>query len=378
VAPEFSDRQLPFLPTLHQELLLKACLLNGAEALAAWQAWHNSTNLDYIDIHSIRLLPFLAAQLFHLGVEDPAFEKYRGVQRRAWAHNQLLFHAAAAILKRLKTEQIPAMALKGVVLASSYYESMSLRPMDDIDLLVRRVDALRALTQLEGLGWLVLPGQFQPRTPDDCAVRPACALENPSNLAQVDLHWRLLWARFSEDAERMLWQRAIPFEIDGAGCVAPCPADLLVHVCAHGARWSDPPSVRWVIDAALVVRAGNVDWTHVCSQAERLGLAVPLLETLDYLRTVMDVPVPDIVIQDLRRLHVTSIDRLLHECELQPPTKMSLLTAIKIHRHVAWHELARSHGLSGYWRYYSALRQGRSLGELASWVWRRLARSAIA
>src|SRR4029077_1263519 len=122
------------------------------------------------------------------------------------------------------------------------------------------------------------------------AIRSACALENPTNRpAQVDLHWRLLWARFSEDAERMLWQRAIPFEIDGAGCVAPCPADLLVHVCAHGARWSDPPSVRWVIDAALVVRAGNVDWMHVCNQTERLGLALPLLETLNYLRTVMGV-----------------------------------------------------------------------------------------
>jgi hypothetical protein len=151
---------------------------------------------------------------------------------------------------------------------------------------------------------------------------------------------------------------------------------MLVHVCAHGAMWSDIPPVRWVTDAAFVVRNGAVDWIHLCAQTERLGLTLPLVETLNYLSTVMRIPVPDMVVQRLTQNHVKSIDRLIYESRLQPPTQWNLLTAIRLHNHVAWHEMARFQGPIGYWRYFVALLRGRSLLELVSWLRRRLVRSA--
>ena len=378
VAVQVSDKTSAFLPTPHQELLLKACLFEGEDALAAWQAWRGGTNLDLIDIGSIRLLPLLADKLQRLGVKDSAFGKYRGVQRRTWARNQILFRAAGLALGRLGEAQIPAMALKGVVLASTYYETMALRPMGDFDLLVRRADGPRALDLLEGLGWRIwrVPsGHWRPRTPIEFAVQPASTLEDPANPeVQVDLHWRLLWGRFSEEAETALWERAIRFEIGGAQGLAPCAADMLVHVCAHGARWNVTPPVRWVIDAAFLVRSGAVDWAHFCVQTERQGLALPVTETLKYLRTVMRVAVPETVIQNLTRSRVKSIERLLYESESQPPAQRSLLTWLRIHQHIAWHEVARDQGLSGYWRYWAARRRGRSLPELTSWIRRRLGR----
>ena len=377
MAAHFREKRQAFLPTPQQELLLKACLFEGADALAAWHAWRSSTNLDDVDIHSMRLLPLLAHNLELLGVEDPGFNKYRGIQRRTWARNHMLFRAAGRALQQLEAARIPAMALKGVVLASTYYQSMSLRPMDDFDLLVQRADGEKALSVLVGLGWRVLDGQFQPRVTSEFAVRAACALEDSTNVeSQVDLHWRLLWARFSDEAETALWKRAVPFEISGTKCLAPCAADMLVHVCSHGAKWSDIPAVRWVIDAALLIRSGSVDWTHVCSQTERMGLALPLVETLNYLRTVMGVSVPDSVIQKLMQCRVKSIERLLYESELQSPAQQGLLSTLRIHQHIAWHELARSEGLSGYWHYFFALRRGRSLPELASWMARRLGQGA--
>lgn len=121
------DRNLPFLPTLHQELLLKACLSEDDDTLTAWRAWSASTDLDEIDIGSLRLLPLLADKLRSLGVKDPAVEKYRGVQRLTWARNQLLFRAASALSKQLKAAKIPVMALKGIVLATTYYKTTSPR-----------------------------------------------------------------------------------------------------------------------------------------------------------------------------------------------------------------------------------------------------------
>ena len=372
----FGDKTSVFLPSPHQELLLKACLFEGEEVVPLWQAWRADNNPDAVDIGSLRLLPLLAHKLPRLGVTDSAFKKYRGMERRTWVHNHLLFRAAGQAVRQLETSGIATMALKGVVLALTYYETMSLRPMDDFDLLVRPKDGLKTFELLEGLGWRAVSGQLRPRAPIDFAIRAASALEDPANReVQVDLHWRLFWARYSDEAETALWDRAVHFEIGGEQCLAPCAADMLVHVCAHGAMWNDIPPVRWVIDAAFVVRSGAVDWIYFCDQTERLGLTLPLVETLNYLRSVMRVAIPDMVMQRLTRDHVKSIDRLIYQARLQPPAQWNLLTALRLHHHIAWHEVARDQGPIGYWRYFVALLRGRRVLELVSWARRRLVRS---
>jgi hypothetical protein len=371
------DKTSAFLPLPHQELLLKACLFEGEDALAAWQAWRGGMDLDQVDVHAIQLLPLMADKLQRWGVEDSALNMFRGLQRRTLVQNHLLFLAAGLALRPLGAARIPAMALTGVVLASTYYETMLLRPTDKIDLLVHPANILRTLDLLEGCGWQVMPGQFRPRVADEFAVQHSCVLQNSAKPGdRVDLHWRLLRARFSEEAETALWERAAPFAIDGAECLAPCAADMLVHVCTYSAMWNDVPPNQWVVDAAFIVRSGAVDWIHFRAQTERLGLALPVVETLNYLHTVMRIPVPDIVIQQLTQSHVKSIERLIYESGLQPPDQLNLISALRIHRHVAWNALARSEGLGGYWRYFVALRRGRSLPEMAKSVGRRLARSA--
>lgn len=361
-----------FLPTPDQELLLQACLLEDDQARAAWQVWRKSKKLDDIDLESSRLLPMLARRLTLLGEKDPDFDRYRGIQRRSWALNKMLFRSAAHAVGHLGREQIPVLALKGLVLALRYYEDMSLRPMDDFDLLVHARDCLRALDKLEEIGWRIAPGQMRPRTRTDLAVRAACAMGQPGNpVAQLDLHWRLLWGRYSKEADAALWERADSLEFDGARCLMPCATDLLVHVCAHGTKWNDTQHLRWVIDAALLVRSGEIDWHLVCKQAARSGLTLPLAETLHYLNRKMDVAVPGQVIQELYRSEVAPIDRLLYESEMRPPMQRSFLTTLKIHQYIAWQELVHEEGPRGYWHYFRALRQGRSLKQIASWLGRQ-------
>ena len=172
-----------------------------------------------------------------------------------------------------------------------------------------------------------------------------------------------------------MWERAVPFEIGGAKCLAPCPADMLVHVFAHGLRWNGISPLRSVIDAALLLRKHVVDWTHVLNQSARLGLDLTLANALGYLRTAMRAPVPEAVPNSLAKNAVPSIERLLYEAELHRPDEWRLVTALRIHSHIARTQLARSDGILGTWRYFSALRAGRSLGEMAAWARRRLSAS---
>jgi hypothetical protein len=322
---------------------------------------------------SVRLLPLLAENLKRLGVEDPSFGAYRGVQRRTWARNHMLNHGAATVLRKFHDAGIPILALKGIVLTSTCYESVSLRPMGDLDFLVKGVDRMRALDQMERFGWRLQVGNIRPRDAADFAIRPSCVFEDPANPeVSVDLHWRLLWAQHSDKADAALWERADPFEIGGEQCSAPCTADMLLHICVHGAKWNPVPPLRWIVDAVLLLRSGGVNWAHLCAQSARLRLNLPLADTLQYLRAEMRAPIPKDVLDSLANEDMRPIERLLYETELHPPQVRGLLTTLRIHWHVAHSQLAHSSRPYDYWRYFLALRAGRSLGEITAWTQRRL------
>jgi hypothetical protein len=372
-----SDGTGAFLPTPAQELLLKACLFEGDEATAAWRAWRAATSLDNIDAGSVRLLPMLAENMRQFAVEEPAFGKYSGVQRRTWARNQLLIRGAALASQQLLGARIPTMALKGIVLVSTIYDRTSSRPMGDVDLMVPRNDAPRAIDVMQLHGWRMRHGGSRPHRPADYSTIHAYPIEHPGTPEiLVDVHWRLLWARFSDEAEAELWRRAVRFEIGGVELLAPSAADMLVHICAHGARWNGLHPVRWVVDATLLMRSSAIDWAHFVAQTERLGLALPIVSTLGYLRSAMRVPVPDAVIRTLEQSPVTPIERLLHRTQLQSPEQRGLLDALRLHHHIARHELVRLQGIIGYWHYFLAKRGERSLQDVASWVRQRLTGSA--
>lgn len=371
-----SDRPA-FLPTPQQELLLQACLFDGEPAIAAWRAWRSQVALEEIDLGASRLLPMLADRLLQLGVDDPAFGAYRGVQRRTWARNQMLFRGAGAVLKQFREAGITALALKGVVLASTCYATMSLRPMGDLDLLVRRADAPAALDRLETMGWLLQAAMPRPREPADFALRHACAYEDPANPeVSVDLHWRLLWEKYDAAAEAAMWERAGGFAVGGETCLAPSPADLLLHVCAHGARWNGIAPVRWVADATLLLRTRTIDWAHLLAQAGRLRLELPMAQTLRYLQVVIHAPVDADALRQLDAAAPRPIDRLFHDVQQRPPASLPLTAAVRMHLHIARSHQGRGGDLRGYSAYLNAWRAGRGPREIGRWALSRLTRAA--
>jgi len=91
------------LVTPPQELLLKAALLSGEEALESWRKWQDAIDWnEFLDHGSFRLLPLLYTNLYNHGVDDPAMGKLKGIYRQAWSKNQTLFHEMAKVVKYLQ------------------------------------------------------------------------------------------------------------------------------------------------------------------------------------------------------------------------------------------------------------------------------------
>src|SRR2546422_8135768 len=122
-------------PTWQQELLLRAALLQGKNSIEAWEKWKSSTDINQLDLGSHRLLPQLYRNLHVQGVKDRLLEKFKGIYRRTWCDNQLLFHEVSALLRSLGDAGIETIVLKGAALALLHYRDCGLRPMNDFDVM---------------------------------------------------------------------------------------------------------------------------------------------------------------------------------------------------------------------------------------------------
>ena len=144
----------PHAPNEVERLLLRAALLDGDAAVEAWERTkHVAEDVKRVDKATYRLMPQLYRNLDSLGVEDPLMGTLKGVYRHSWYTNQRLFHAASETVRALESGGVETMIIKGAALSAVYYRDPGLRPMDDLDVVVRSDRIHDALALLAEAGW---------------------------------------------------------------------------------------------------------------------------------------------------------------------------------------------------------------------------------
>ncbi|HXJ84379.1 MAG TPA: nucleotidyltransferase family protein [Candidatus Methylomirabilis sp.] len=306
-------------PTSAQLLLLQAILLRGAAAVEAWQRWMHAVDLDRLDAGSSRFLPQLYRTLEREGIRDPSLGKLRGLYCHTWYGNQLRLRSAAVVVRELRRRGIDAMLLKGAALTLLHYRDPGLRPMDDVDILVRTHQWRPAVDTLTGLGWR----PRAPVTPRHVEASHAMDFAN-AEAHRIDLHWHLLPDSCWPGVDDEFWARASTTALQGVPVSVLCPTDQLVHTCGHGVRWEYVPSVRWIVDAAMILNdpAVEIDWERVVELAERQRLILPLRDALTYLETRLGLPVPASALIRLRSAAVSKAEEVEYRLRTSPASPL--------------------------------------------------------
>jgi hypothetical protein len=290
------------LPTPGQILLLKAALAPEAQALEAWLEWEIGFGLDRPDEGSYRLLPLVYRNLAAQASRIPEGNVLKGIHRRSWSHNQVLFHQVRPFLEELRRDGIPVLLLKGAALALRVYPDTGCRPMRDVDVMIPAAAARARLPQLIAAGckalcWLPagLPeGFFQ--------FRHAADLATPEG-ARVDLHWHALTQCCHPTADDLFWRSAQPLDFLGLPLETCGPTAHLLEICAQGTVWSPVPPVRWAADAVLLLRSSHaeIDWEGLTRTVCDLDLAPYVSSALTFLRNELAAPVPADALERLAR-----------------------------------------------------------------------------
>ena len=283
-----------------------AALLEGDGALAAWDRLAPSIDPRVPDVDSevFRLLPLVHHNMRRLGVTDTRLDALAPIMRRSWFRTRTIIDNTGPALACLTDAAIPTMVLKGAPLALGYYEHPGLRFLSDVDVLVPNANAEMSLDLLSEAGWRNRSSVSHTRL---LRARHSVNLIHES-YGNFDLHWRLsmrlVLASDRAHSEDDFWQAAEPIRVAGIDTRTLGPADLLLHVCVHGAWRSSGSTARWVADAVTIIRsaADRLDWDRILDQAQRRRLVVQMRNDLGYLAQEFDAPIPSAVLERLRSM----------------------------------------------------------------------------
>jgi len=119
----FQQAESPF-PTNRQLLLLQAALLSGNDMLSAWKKWKEEVDFENeVEHASFRLLPLLYQNLHRHKIDDPLIDRLKGIYRKAWSNNHLLFFKCSKVLDLLHKNDTPTIVMKGIALSVLIYKN---------------------------------------------------------------------------------------------------------------------------------------------------------------------------------------------------------------------------------------------------------------
>ena len=316
------ERDLPLWPLDNDALILRAVLLDADEALGAWREWKQAVDYTTLDFTQRRLIPLLHNRLRQLEVCDPMLAHYRNDTRIFWIKNQELLKFASTEIRGLAERGIETLALKGVPLAKQYYAGTGLRPMSDVDVLVRPVQAQESIDYFLRRGWSCSDEFIMSldNLEQIVAVRNGLNMRDPASGREIDLHWRLLKNSLI-DVEPM-WDAAQPFELNGETLQTLCQTDHLLHACTQAADWNIVRPIRWMPDAVTIIRHGGIDWERLVTQAQRMEIVEAVRDALCVLEKFAGVTIPEEPLLRLRASATTLLARMDYRASARAPTTL--------------------------------------------------------
>ena len=203
------------------------------------------------------------------------------------ARNILIYEELKKILEILFNEGIPVILLKGSYLAAEVYQDIALRPMCDLDILLKKEDLEKGENVLKAIGY----STRRPYLPEvDSVMHQHILPFTKVNAVPVEVHWNIFDPEvpFNPDVDG-LWQRAKPCAVAGVETKTLCLEDLLLHLSIHGTyhHCFDMGLIKlYDIDLLLRRHGDTIDWKGLFKRAEEWGFDRCLLLTL---RIVVDL-----------------------------------------------------------------------------------------
>jgi Uncharacterised nucleotidyltransferase len=310
-------------PSAEESLLLQAALAEPSDAVAAWRAYcGTSGGIDAVEGDGFDLLPQVYRNLGAAAYAGADAGRLKGVYRQSWYANRVALHAAAGAVTALGAPGPPIVLLNRAAIVAVHPELVGALPMDTVDLLLpRQTDVDAALAALDRAGW------ERPSHPHRDS-RDARHLEHRDG-GRITLRSQGLV--HAHGYEKRLAEHARAAAFGRATVLVPDPTDLFLLACAR-ALGAPQNRLRWIVDATLLARSGDVRFAELASRARQAAATLGVRAALTYLNSDLGLDVPAETLADLQLARVGPAEHLRRRIALDGG------------RSPLWHAIRRTRG----------------------------------
>jgi hypothetical protein len=223
------------------------------------------------------------------------------------AQNQVIYQELERISKVLINAELPVVVLKGAALASSVYPEIGLRPMGDLDLLIKQkhlFDALSIIRTLDYIEEPVLSYRLKRRIGFNFHL-----WQKKEPNVKVELHWGLVGGQdtWYHPTIEWFWDQTEIFDAN-LNTLTLTPTAHTLYLAAH--IWLQhglsQAKLLWFYDLHLIINKFHkiIKWEELIYQSHNFQWTVALYETLTYMKKRFSTPVPEEFIKDINTSHI--------------------------------------------------------------------------
>lgn len=263
------------LRALHDRAELEALEARAVAGEIDWDALAARTEAE-------RLGPLFYNAFAQAGfLPTPVKERWQLAYRSASLSYVVWSNALKRVADALTRGGIPVIVLKGAALAETIYDKPTLRPLADIDVLIRREQVPGALEVLQEAGYA--PPQAAESEGYTLRFENELAVSSRSRFGlAVDIHWSLIDSHYYQQAlsHDWFWDSSVP--LPGYAARMLGPEAQLLHLSTHFMVHHHGKGILWLYDIVRLLRHhdGALDWNRVFGEAERCELVLSLQKTL--------------------------------------------------------------------------------------------------
>ncbi len=259
--------------------------LNWEEVLES-ASWYGISPLLYNNLKGIQKTQFIPRE---------AMNKLKASYHANLARNMYVYGELKSIIEAYNKNGIEVIILKGAALAKIVYGDIGLRPMSDIDLLLKKEDLPHAEKTISDLGYIFKgnesPEWYRLNHKEICYI-------HPDRNIPVEIHWHI--SRKSHPARinvydtsiiKRWWEDAKTIEFYGSKAHTLSPEDLIIHLCLHFLKhrfimtrnggFSSRGAFIQMCDIFQTLKhyKDEIDWELFKCKTEKYGIDIPIHTT---------------------------------------------------------------------------------------------------
>ena len=209
------------------------------------------------------------------------------------ARNTILSAELCRLITSFANSGIETVSYKGPTLALFAYNNLALRRFVDLDVIVKKIDVLKAREILLAEGYT--PTKSLSLNQQELLLRTQHNMQfsRDNRRLIVELHWEVAPHLFASSVNPdKFWRDLVTIDINGTKVKALSAEDLLFALCVHGSRhlWE---RLSWICDVAELLARHRFDWTRLLERAETADNERMFLLGLFLAEKLLDAPLPN-------------------------------------------------------------------------------------